>query len=367
MILFLFWTFMLSFLLIFCGFLAHTFGHSSSFDWLSWAGWGGVSVVIFATIGQALIKTLKAAATCLQEKLLPSHPGSEPAPAEQPDSGRRRFLRYAVNTSLFASSGLLAFHGISEAARLPRVKNVAIGIKNLPPDLEGLSIALITDLHISRIIRQDYVYHLVQQVNLLEPDIIAFTGDIVDGSCEDLSPDAAPLADLVSKHGTFCVTGNHEYWYGADEWMVEMERMGFTILLNEHRLVEKSRGSILVGGVADYSAPAQGSHDSSPADAIKGAPPADVKILLAHQPISVYDAAEAGFDLQLSGHTHGGQISLAGWLPCMGQPYLTGLHQHEDMQIYVSNGAGYWGPPLRIGAPSEITLLKLTGKKTTPG
>ena len=139
-----------------------------------------------------------------------------------------------------------------------------------------------------------------------------------------------------------------------------MERMGFTTLLNEHRLIEKGRGLILVGGVADYSAPLQNSHDSSPAAAINGAPPADVKILLAHQPKSVFEAAEAGFDLQLSGHTHGGQITLFSWPRCLGQPFLTGLHRHKNTQIYVSNGAGYWGPPLRIGAPSEISLLKLT-------
>ena len=215
MILFLLLTSMLSILLLFCGFLANALGPAACSDWLSWIGWGGLSVVIFAIIGLALIKTMEAAAASLQEKLSPSPPCSESVPAEKPDSGRRRFLRYAVNTSLIASSGLLAFHGIFEAARLPRVKEVDIGIKNLPPDLEGLSIALLTDLHISNITRRGYVHQLVRQVNLLEPDIIALTGDIVDGSCEDLSLDVAPLAALVSKYGVFFVTGNHEYWYGA--------------------------------------------------------------------------------------------------------------------------------------------------------
>jgi hypothetical protein len=139
-------------------------------------------------------------------------------------------------------------------------------------------------------------------------DLIALTGDIVDGDCTEMGYYAASLAGLTARLGIFFVTGNHEYWYGAEEWIREMERMGFTVLMDDHRLIAQGSGQLLVGGVADYSAPAHSNHASSPIKAMGDGSAADVKILLAHQPRSVYEAARAGFDLQLSGHTHGGQL-----------------------------------------------------------
>lgn len=146
-----------------------------------------------------------------------------------------------------------------------------------------------------------------------------------------------------------------------------MENLGLTILLNKHRIISQGRGMILVGGVADCSAPYRGSHDSSPAQAMGDASDADVKILLAHQPQSVYKAAEVGFDLQLSGHTHGGLFPMGRWLRSLSQPFQAGLYKYQNTQLYVSSGSGYWGIPLRYGTPPEISHIKLTAPKKGVG
>ena len=159
-----------------------------------------------------------------------------------------------------------------------------------------------------------------------------------------------PLAGLTARLGKFFVTGNHEYSglvNGVDEWIQKMENLGFTVLLNNHRLIQQGRGQILIGGVADYSAPSLSSHTSSPAQALGDTSNADVKILLAHQPLSVYKAAQAGFDLQLSGHTHGGLVPLVRWLKSFKQPFQSGLNKYKNTQLYVSNGTCYWGMPIR--------------------
>jgi predicted MPP superfamily phosphohydrolase len=240
---------------------------------------------------------------------------------------------------------------------------VAVAIEGLPPELEGFRIVQITDLHISPAIRRNWVHDLVVRVNGLNPDVIAFTGDIADDAPAEIREDTAPLAGLSARSGKFFVTGNHEYMYGAEAWMREMTDLGFTVLHNDHRLVARGRASVLVGGVADLRASLYSAHTSSPAAAFGDGAGADMKILLAHHPESVAEAAEAGFDLQLSGHTHGGLIRPFAWLSSLIQPYQSGLYRHRGTQLYVSNGAGYWGVPIRLGVPSEIALLTLTRAK----
>ena len=316
-------------------------------------------VVFFLIIGTAIFKMLETLVPIILDKFtLPKHL-LRAVSGEGFDPIRRRFLKHTMNSGFVAASCSLAFHGVSEGMRLPRVKETDIRIDHLPPDLEAFRIVQLTDLHINVGIRRKFVQDLVERTNALSADLIALTGDIADGTCTEMRYDTSPLAGLTARHGKFYVTGNHEYWYGADEWIREMERMGFTVLMNDHRLITQGRGLMLVGGVADYSAPSRSSHASSPAKAMGDGSAADVKILLAHQPRSVYEAARAGFDLQLSGHTHGGQLVPFRWLKSLGQPFQSGLYRYENTQIYVSNGAGYWGMPVRIGAPSEITLLIL--------
>ena len=360
MIPFIFAASILSIIMLFAGCLAYAFGSYTWGYWTSWAGWCGTMTVCFVIIGTTMIKALEAVIPAILKKVLIPKDRWGADYSEGFDSGRRRFLTHSLNIGLVAASGSLAFHGISEGMKFPGVKETEIEIDRLPPDLEGFRIVQITDLHISAAVRRNFVQNLVERVNALSPDLVAFTGDIADGTCAEIRHDAAPLSEIAARYGKFFVTGNHEYMYGAKEWMQEMERMGFTVLMNDHRLISRGRALLHVGGVADYSAPSWGSHASSPTKAMGGGSTADVKILLAHQPRSVYEAARAGFDLQLSGHTHGGgQFGPYRWLISLVQPFQSGLYRYKKTQIYVSNGAGFCGPPVRIGAPSEISLLRL--------
>jgi predicted MPP superfamily phosphohydrolase len=255
----------------------------------------------------------------------------------------------------------VTFVGFVNARRVARVKRVEVPIEGLPEALHGYSIAQISDIHVGPTIKRPYLNAIVNRVNALDADAIAVTGDLVDGSVQRLALHTEPLARLSAPDGTFFVTGNHEYYSGAEEWIAELRRLGLTVLLNQHVVRERGGASLMIAGVADYSAhhfnPA---HRSDPVQAAAGAPPdLAVKILLAHQPRSAPAAAEAGFDLQLSGHTHGGQFFPWNLFVPLQQPFVAGLHRVRRLWVYTSRGTGYWGPPKRFGAPSEITLVRL--------
>jgi len=282
------------------------------------------------------------------------------APSE-PDAERRRLLLDAANLAVVGVSGVVLALGYREARRVARVVEVRIPIDGLPPALEGLRIVQLSDVHVGPTIRRRYLQGIVDRVNELDADIIAITGDLVDGSVEGLKDDIAPLADLRSRMGAFFCTGNHEYYSGVDAWLAEVLRLGVRPLVNEHVVLERGGARLLVAGVTDQSAGRmKASHACDPAGACEGAPPCHARVLLAHQPVTAYAAAETGgYDLQLSGHVHGGQYVPWAWLITAVQPFAAGLHRHLGMWIYTSRGTGYWGPPVRLGAPSEITLLKL--------
>lgn len=258
--------------------------------------------------------------------------------------------------------------GFVLARRQAPVRTVEVPIAGLPAALVGFTIAQITDVHVGATIKRDYVQAIVDATNAIEADLIAVTGDLVDGSVEQLSTHTAPLAGLRARHGTFFVTGNHEYYSGAHAWLVELRRLGLRVLMNEHVHINHDGAQLLVAGISDYNAhhfdPAHASDPAAalrgaPAAALRGAPEADFRLLLAHQPRSAMAAAPLGFDLQLSGHTHGGQFLPWRWFVRLQQPYTAGLHRMGRMWVYVSRGSGYWGPPMRLGAPSEITRLRL--------
>ena len=256
---------------------------------------------------------------------------------------------------------LVTLIGYVNARRIPRVARVTVPIAGLPAPLHGFTIAQITDLHVGPTIKRAYVAGVVDRLNALQPDVIAVTGDLVDGEVEVLRPHIAPLAGMSARHGVFAVTGNHEYYSGVGPWVSEFERLGMRVLMNEHAMLEHDGAPLVIAGVTDFSAGKfDTAHTSDPTRALAGSPSGVTPtILLAHQPRSAPAAAEAGFDLQLSGHTHGGQFWPWSLFVPLQQPFTAGLHKLGRLWIYTSRGTGYWGPPKRFGAPSEITLIRL--------
>ena len=268
--------------------------------------------------------------------------------------------------------------GFLNARRTASVKRVEVPIRGLPQALEGFTIAQLSDIHVGPTIRNSYIQRIVDAVNRLGADAIAITGDLVDGSVPELREHIAPLAGLRARHGTFVVTGNHEYYAGAYAWIDELRRLGLKVLLNEHVVLqtrnvrgaqtdeELFESALVLAGVTDFTAGHfDAAHASDPHLALHDAPPlVHTRVLLAHQPRSAPLAAAAGYQLQLSGHTHGGQFFPWNLFVPMQQPFTAGLHRLHDMWVYVSRGTGYWGPPKRFGAPSEITLLTLVPAKS---
>lgn len=263
---------------------------------------------------------------------------------------------------------LVTVSGFWNARRTAVVVRVDVPITNLPAALHGFTVAQISDIHVGPTIKHRYLQRIVKRVNSLEADLVAITGDLVDGSVQELQHHVAPLSDLVSTHGTFFVTGNHEYYSGAHGWIEAIRALGVNVLMNEHVLIhhgsdsqDSEQAMMVVAGVTDFGAHHfDECHRSDPHASLADAPPhALFKLLLAHQPRSANAAAQAGFDLQLSGHTHGGQFWPWNHFVKLQQPFTAGLHKLQSLWVYTSRGTGYWGPPKRFGAPSEITHLRL--------
>ena len=263
--------------------------------------------------------------------------------------------RWAIGLTLV--SVLLGFL----IARRPRLVEVDIPIVGLSMALRGFSIAQISDLHVGPTIKRGFVARIVDRVNSLQADMVAITGDLVDGSVPELCAHTAPLRGLSARHGVFFVTGNHEYYSGEPAWTAELQRLGLTVLKNQHVILQHNGASLVLAGVNDHSAhhfdPAQ---RSDPAGALRGVQAGlGPKILLAHQPSTAAAAAAAGFDVQISGHTHGGQFWPWNLLVGFFQPYTAGINRLKNLVIYVSRGTGYWGPPNRFIVPGEITRIRL--------
>jgi predicted MPP superfamily phosphohydrolase len=254
--------------------------------------------------------------------------------------------------------------GIGQAHLGPWVVKVNVPLKNLPSAFDGFTIVQISDLHVGPTIRRSYTQKVVAIANSLKPDLIALTGDFVDGFVPDLAPHVAPLAALRAGHGVFFVTGNHEYYWDAAAWVAEFKRLGMRVLSNEHEVITRDKSALVIAGVEDYSTRNSGwKHAWDPGKALAGAPQKAPKVLLAHQPSGYHAAWKAGADLQLSGHSHAGQYFPFSLFIRFFHRFHRGLNRYKNMWIYVSKGTGYWGPPLRLGVPPEITLITLRVEK----
>ncbi|MET7397424.1 metallophosphoesterase [Dactylosporangium sp. NPDC005572] len=252
--------------------------------------------------------------------------------------------------------------GYLEAMRIPRVRRVTVTIPRLGAGLDGLRVVLLTDTHYGPIDRVRWSRGVTEAVNALDPDIVAHTGDIADGTVAQRTGQAAPLADIRARYARVYVTGNHEYFGEADGWLSHMQTLGWEPLHNRHVLVTRGGDSLVVAGVDDRTAAGTGlpGHRADHEAALAGADPALPVLLLAHQPKQIDAAVTHGVDLQLSGHTHGGQIWPFHYLVRLDQPVVQGLTRHgARTQLFTSRGTGFWGPPFRVFAPSEITELTL--------
>ncbi len=246
----------------------------------------------------------------------------------------------------------LSSAGIVSALSPTAVKRVRVTIDRLTGAASGMRIVQISDVHVGPTIGKDFIRQVVTRINGLSPDVIVITGDLVDGSVDQLTEHVAPLAELKAKHGVFFVTGNHEYYAGADAWIAHLATLGIRTLRNERVRIGGEEGFDLAG-IDDHSA------GSDLPKALAGREPDRACVLLAHQPRGIELADKLGVDLQLSGHTHGGQMFPWNFMVRLQQPYIDGLHKLARAQIYVSRGTGYWGPPMRVGAPAEITEIEL--------
>lgn len=269
--------------------------------------------------------------------------------------------RIATTVVIVVALVLLAY-GFAEARRVPRVRRVDVVVPRLGRGLDGLRLVLLTDTHYGPIERSRWSRRVTEVVNTLDADVVAHTGDIADGEVAQRRNQAAPLADIRASMARVYVTGNHEYFSGAQRWVEHMASLGWEALHNRHVVVSRGGDSLVVAGVDDRTAAGSGvpGHHADHEAALAGADPSMPVLLLAHQPAQIAGAVAHGVDLQISGHTHGGQMWPFHYLVRLDQPVLQGLSRHsERTQLYTSRGTGFWGPPFRIFAPSEITLLTL--------
>ncbi len=280
------------------------------------------------------------------------------------DAERRLWLTQTLGQASLGLGGLLSGYALFQGLRSVAVKQVSVPVPGLPPALDGLRIVQITDVHIGPTLRGPWLRRVVETINRLDADLIAITGDLVDGPVAALRPHVAPLAELKSRHGTFFVTGNHEYYAGANDWIAELRRLGLQVLRNErvslvHDEKAPHESSLDIAGVDDFHSHSFPGHGPDLARAVAGRDRSRPLVLLAHQPAQIHAAAEHGVTLQLSGHTHGGQLWPWGFFVRLQQPFVAGLHRIGETLLYVSCGTGYWGPPMRLNAPAEITELCL--------
>ncbi|WP_180686593.1 metallophosphoesterase [Streptomyces gossypiisoli] len=286
----------------------------------------------------------------------PVSPEAEaPTPAAEPQSPSRRLFvsRVIAGAAAVAAVGTVGT-GTYGVLNGPGVKRVTVPLAKLPRAGHGFRIAVVSDVHLGPVLGRGFAQKVVDTINATQPDLIAVVGDLVDGSVQDLGPAAAPLAQLRARHGAYFVTGNHEYFSGAEQWVEQVRRLGL-------RPLENARTELPwfdLAGVNDVAGESEGQGPDY-ATALGDRDATRACVLLAHQPVQIHEAVKHDVDLQLSGHTHGGQLWPGNLLAAAANPTVAGLERYGDTQLYVSRGAGAWGPPTRVGAPSDITVVEL--------
>ncbi|MCG7208618.1 metallophosphoesterase [Streptomyces arenae] len=281
-----------------------------------------------------------------------------PTPTPTPAPSRRLFVSRVVGGAAATAAVTTVGLGTYGVLRGPRVKRVTVPLARLPRAAHGYRIAVVSDIHLGPILGRGFAQRVVDTVNATQPDLIAVVGDLVDGSVKDLGPAAAPLAQLSARHGAYFVTGNHEYFSGAAQWVEEVRRLGLHPLEN----ARTELAHFDLAGVNDIAGESTGQGPDFDR-ALAGRDPARACVLLAHQPVQIHEAVRHHVDLQLSGHTHGGQLWPGNFIAAAANPTVAGLDRYGDTQLYVSRGAGAWGPPTRVGAPSDITVIELASKR----
>jgi uncharacterized protein len=221
--------------------------------------------------------------------------------------------------------------------------------------LRKVRIVQVSDLHIGRAIKKPYVEKVVRMINAQNADLACFTGDIGDGAVTNLLADAAPLKDITTKHGTYYIPGNHEYYWGMQNWLAAFTALNFKSVINRGEIVNTDAATLFVAGTSDPTA----ARFAEALPQIPNREKSDLAILLAHQPIFAKSAVEKQYDLMLSGHTHGGQYIPWSWVVHLIYRFASGLYRTASMLVYVNDGTGYWGAPVRIGTRLEITVLDI--------
>jgi len=291
-------------------------------------------------------------------------PDAEPAPTGAPavapvGLSRRLFVSRVVGGAAAAAAVGTVGYGTWNVVKGPAVKHVTVPLAKLPRGAHGFRIAVVSDIHLSSVLGRRFAQRVTDTINATQPDLITVVGDLVDGDVDELAASVEPLRGLRSRHGTFFVTGNHEYFSGAEQWVEKVRELGWQPLENARTALP----GFDLAGVNDLGGESTGQGPDF-GKALGDRDPTRAAVLLAHQPVVIHDAVRYGVDLQLSGHTHGGQMWPATYIAEAANPTNAGLERYGDTQLYVSRGAGAWGPPVRIGAPSDITIVELASRQT---
>ncbi|HEX7303899.1 metallophosphoesterase [Lentzea sp.] len=325
---------------------------------VAWPGFVWLAVLFYLAIALGIAE-IPRRVLLRRATAAPVPVGAGPDPVEPvevvPDPSRRLFIARSVAIGSGVAAGGVVGYGMTQALGDPKLLNVPVTLDKLRTSLSGFRIAVVSDIHLGPLLGRSHTERIVRMINEQEADLVAIVGDLVDGTVAELGEAASPLRDLVSEHGSFFVTGNHEYFSGHEQWIAELDRLGVNPLRNEGLTVA---GGIELVGVNDVTGKSYG--DGPDFDrAFAGRNRDNPVVLLAHQPVQVADASSRGVGLQLSGHTHGGQMVPFNFVVPVQQPSVAGLSKVDDTWLYVSRGAGFWGPPVRVGAPPDITVIEL--------